>query len=292
MERFTEAEAFALAEMAKSNTPPKISAFLEEVKETSRADLANKADVVDVDHIPSLDEMFVDKRTWLRIRPVVAVAADLKNSTALSTKDKYVNTSARLYEAATGSGVKMLSKFEPGFMDIQGDGMFALFHGELAFERAFCAAVTVKTFSARHLAPMIEELFSETFPDTGFKVGMASGTLAVKKVGVRGTNEPVWVGKPVNWAWKCAEKADAHELVATSAVYQKLEQNDYIAWSCGCPSGVPTSLWGDTEVEKLGKHAQSKLLLSNWCPTHGDDFCQAILDGDQNRDDVPRQAAA
>ncbi len=188
--------------------------------------------------------------------------------------------------------MKMVSKFDPGFVDIQGDGIFALFHGDLAFERAFCAAVTVKTFSERHLMPMIDELFSETFPDTGFKVGMASGTLAVKKVGVRGTNEPVWAGKPVNWAWKCAQKADAHQLVATSAVYEKLDPNDYIAWSCGCPGGVPGPLWEDTEVEKLGKHAQAKVLLSSWCPTHGDEFCQAILEGEKTREDVNRPVAA
>jgi len=95
VERFTAADVLALAEIAKAKTPPKISALLEDVRESSRSELASKVDVDDVDHIPSLGEMYVDKRTWLRVSPVVAVAADLKNSTALSTGDKYVNTSAR-----------------------------------------------------------------------------------------------------------------------------------------------------------------------------------------------------
>lgn len=44
----------------------------------------------------------------------------------------------------------------------------------------------------------------------------------VNKVGVRGGNEPVWAGKPVNWASKCDQEADANELIATESVYSKL----------------------------------------------------------------------
>ena len=197
--------------LRKAKTPAaKINDELADVGDRARDDLATAVEVRDVDDIPSLEDMYVDKRVWLRLTKVFAVSADLRDSTSLSTKDKYVNTSARLYEAATGSAVRVLGRFDPGFMDIQGDGMFALYHGDRALERAFCAAVSLKTFSERHLVPLIHELFSESFPETGFKLGMASGTLAVKKVGVRGTNEPVWAGKPVNWAAKCAQRADRH----------------------------------------------------------------------------------
>jgi class 3 adenylate cyclase len=226
------------------------------------------------------------------MRNVVAVSADLKNSTSLSVKDRYAQTSARLYEAATGSAVRLMTKFDPQFLDIQGDGIFGLFHGERAYERALCAAITLKSFSQRSLEPQIEELFAKEFPDTGFKVGIASGVLVAKKVGVRGTNEPVWAGKPVNYAVKCAGKADRHQLIATAPVFEKFDDNDYVTHSCGCPNGTPYELWSDTEVEKLGKHSSCKLLLSGWCTTHGDEFCNAILEGRRKRDDVTRAAAA
>jgi hypothetical protein len=76
-------------------------------------------------------------------------------------------------------------------------------------------------------------------------------------------------------------------------VYEKFADNDYVMHSCGCGNlGVPTLLWTDTYVERLGKHARCKLLQTGWCPTHGDDFCAAILDGECNRDDVTRPEAA
>lgn len=282
-------EALALRKAASSNI--KVNASLDDQYDRARKDLQQPVEIEDVDTFPKLTDLYVDKRKWLRVKNVVAVSADLKDSTALSF-NKYAQTSARLYETATGSAVRLMAKFDPQFMDIQGDGLFGLFHGERAFERALCAGITLKSFSVRSVAPLIDELFADNFPDTGFKVGMSAGVLVAKKVGVRGTNEPVWAGKPVNYAVKCAGKADRHELIATANVYEKFIDNEYVTHSCGCPDGIPRPLWLDVEVEKLGKHSQCKLLLVGWCKEHGDEFCAAILDGKRKRDDVSRQAAA
>lgn len=281
----------ALAKRAAAASNIKVNPLLDEQHDCAKKDLQEPVEIEDVDTFPKPEDLYVDRRKWLRIENVVAVSADLKDSTALNF-NKYAKTSARLYEAATGSGVKLMAKFDPQFMDIQGDGMFGLFHGERAFERALCAGITLKSFSARSLEPLIEELFSDRFPDIGFKVGMSAGVLVAKKVGVRGTNEPVWAGKPVNYAVKCAGRADRHELIATANVYEKFKDNDYVTHSCGCPSGIPTPLWQDVEVEKLGKHSQCRLLQVGWCSIHGDEFCAAILDGKKRRDDVSGQAAA
>jgi class 3 adenylate cyclase len=251
-----------------------ITATLGEQHDSAKEDLTSAVEIVDVESFPSMSDLYVEKRKWLRVRNVVAVATDLKESTALNF-DKYAQTSAPLYQAVTGSVVRLFSLFDAQFVAIQGDGAFGLFHGERAYERAFAAAVSIKTFSERSVGPLIDEHFAESFPDTGLKTGIASGILVAKKVGVRGTNEPVWAGKPVNFAVKCAQGADRHELIATAAVYEKLGANDYIAHSCGCPSGVTAPLWSEIEIEKLGKHSKCMRLLSNWCEVHGDRFCRA-----------------
>jgi class 3 adenylate cyclase len=281
----------ALTQRQTASSTIKVNALLTDQNDRARRDLQQPVEIKDVDTFPELADLYVDKRKWLRMKNVVVVSADLKDSTALSF-NKYAQTSARLYEAATGSSVRLMAKFDPQFMDIQGDGIFGLFHGERAFERALCAGITLKSFSVRSLAPLIDELFADNFPDTGFKVGMSAGVLVAKKVGVRGTNEPVWAGKPVNYAVKCAGKADRHELIATSNVYDKFVRNEYVTHSCGCPTGIPGPLWVDVEVEKLGKHSNCKLLPVGWCKEHGDEFCAAILDGKRKRDDVSAQVAA
>src|ERR1043165_155640 len=247
-------EARALNKAASASTFS-INGLLTDQHDAARVDLTTPVEIEGGDKFRSLSDLYVEKRKWLRVRNVVAVSTDLKGSTALNF-DKYAQTSARLYQAVTGSMVKLFSTFGPEFVAIQGDGAIALFHGDLAFERAFCAAASIKKFSQQSVGPLIDESFSDSFPDTGLKTGIASGILVAKKVGVRGTNEPVWAGKPVNYAVKCAQHADRHDVIVTETVYDKLAPNDYIDYSCGCPSGVSYPLWSEIEVEKLGKHSK------------------------------------
>lgn len=275
-----------------------INAFLDDIEDRAKTSFRTPVEIRTFDHFPSAEEIKVDK-TWIKVTDVVAVFTDLKNSTALNFK-KHAQTSARLYEAVMSNCVRTVSRFDPGFVDVQGDGLFALFHGKHAFERGMCAAITVKTFSEKKLVPAIEnwEQAGERFPETGLKIGMHAGVIAVKKVGVRGTNEPVWAGKPVNWAAKCAGAADGDQLIVTQAVYGKFEQNDYITHSCGCGLGgpgtaVPARIWVDEYVDTLPQdQMRCKRLTSRWCENCGDDFYQAVLGGKTERDDVIGTLAA
>lgn len=260
------------------------SDLLADIAERVDQDLSTSPHMEKVDHIPNVDQMKLEKRHWKQIDDVVVVVADLKGSTKLNF-DKYAKGSAKLYEALCGNTVRILSEFDPAFIDVQGDGFFGLFDGDLRYQRALCAAITLKTFSEEILVPKIADTSADRFPSTGLKVGMAAGTLAVKKVGIRGTNEPVWAGKPVNWAFKAAQAAEAHELVVTRRVFTKFENNDYVTHSCDC--GTPLELWSDFTVDKLPEADQDCMVLrSNWCNNCGDDFCEAIMAGEKSRSSV------
>lgn len=269
----------------------KVTELIENVSDWATAELKTPVEVIDTDEFPKPDEIFSETRKWVRIEDVVALVVDMKGSTALDY-NKHPHTSARTYEAITGGSARIVGDFDPAFVDIQGDGLFALFHGERRYERALCAGVTLKTFSEKHLVPAIENANSDRFPKTGLKIGIASSTLVVKKVGIRGTNEYVWPGRAVNWAAKCAQKADAHELIVIERVWNKFKDNDYVAFSCGCgvaPSGGTVKpLWSSIPVETLGQPPVACMVLrSGWCANCGDEFCSAILDGKKSRDGVP-----
>lgn len=189
-----------------------ITDTMDTIGDWSKEELGADVEIIENETWPTT--IYSEVRKWQRIDDVVVVVGDLASSTKLNL-GKHTKTSCRIYEAATGGAAKVIahSNFAPEFVDIQGDGLFGLYHGTRAYQRAFCAATTLRTWSERHLVPEIEKL-SNRMPKTGFKVGMVRGTLAVKKVGVARTdhNEPVWAGKPVNWAFKCAQQADRHEM--------------------------------------------------------------------------------
>lgn len=230
---------------------------------------------------------------WYSVDDVVVVFADLKNSTQLSV-GRHPRTTAAIYRVATGNVVRILHDLEADFIQIQGDGVFGIFWGERRLERAICAGITVKTFSRDVLQEKLESKWPKA-PLTGFKVGVASGRVLVKNIGTpRNENEqePIWAGKPVNYAAKAAQQADRNELVVTGTVWIGIEGNDYLTVSCGCEEesqGGLSVLWEDVEIEKLGHDeddAAGRLLTACWCSNCGPGFMWKVLDGRTERDET------
>lgn len=234
---------------------------------------------------------------YWRLDDVAVVSCDLKGSTRISYS-KQDRVAARIYEASTGNCVRVLREFEPNFVDIQGDGVYALYHGDLARERAMAAALTLKSFSNKTLGGALDKLFKEAVeesdPDgepfhSGLKIGAAVGTLLAKRVGVRGEhNEPVWAGKPVNFAVKCAQAADRHGVIVTERFFEHFKANDFVLYSCGC-SGEPRAWWQQQTVETIGADGATCWAFpahTNWCADCGDRFASAIRSGKSRRDEL------
>lgn len=269
--------------------------LLGELKSDVGATLNAVPRVITID-APQLEEIpGQGSAKWLKIPSVVAVVADLKNSTALGT-GKHDTSTARAYKAAVEGSVKVLNQFGANFIDIQGDGGFGLFWGERRFERAFCAGVTIRTFSNSLVEKLETKWGSAGGPETGFKVGMAVGRVLVKQLGTPRSpdeQEAVWAGKPVNYATKCAQAADRHQVVLAGSVWDHFRNNDYVAYSCGC-SGTPSAaLWTDMTIDRLSDDEQyGRTTGSPWCSTCGPTFCRAILEGKRRRDDIPDHVKA
>jgi class 3 adenylate cyclase len=269
-----------------------LETLLDELDGDVATELANKPEVVDKGHTLHIDQLPIKARKWHKLRDAVAVVADLKSSTQLGL-NKHAASTASIYQAATGGIVEVFDDFDADFIAIQGDGAFGLFWGEHRLARAVCAGITIKTFSEKHLVPRLEKKWSE-LPETGFKVGIGSSPLLVKRVGIPGTEhqEPVWAGRAVNYAAKAAQQADRHEMIVTGPIWDWASDNDYLAVSCSCAAPSP-AIWEDVTINKIPEDdddRQGKLLTSNWCDTCGPSYCANILAGNKKRDDVTDQA--
>ncbi|MEV5968354.1 hypothetical protein AB0L70_41705 [Kribbella sp. NPDC051952] len=266
-----------------------LKGMLKELDESVRDELKTAPEVVDSGTTLDISKLPIEARRWLKVSGVFAVVADLKGSTKLGTGKRAAST-ASIYEAGTGNIVKIFNRFDADFIAIQGDGALALFWDEQCFERAMCAAITIRTFSA-DFSERLEKKWPDS-PETGFKVGVAEGRLLVKRVGTpRNPNEqePIWAGKAVNYAAKAAQAADRHQVIVTGSVWDLVEKNDYLSISCGCPSGPSLNIWSNVEIKNLPDgepEAQGRMLFAGWCELHGPQFCQAIMDGEKKRDDV------
>jgi len=220
-----------------------------------------------------------DKRRWFKIPDVICVFVDMVNSTKLSATTHDKNT-AGAYQLFTDTAVRLFDKFEAPYIDVRGDGVFALFDSDQPY-RAFAAAITFKTFVNEEFVDRIEK-------DTGVKLGVHTGidqkTVLVKRLGMRryaqrtDRQNEVWAGKPVNMAAKLASLTQHGELLVSERYYKRITDSR-VRQSCGCPNGTKVDLWQQFDVESDDRFDFSKAygVGSNWCATHGAKFCDEII---------------
>ena len=227
-------------------------------------------------------------RAWLKIPDVICVYVDMLGSTKLSANTVDPKT-AVAYQLFTGSAVRLFSAFEAPYIDVRGDGVFALFNKTQPY-RAIAAAVTFKTFARMDCIPYIQDL---TNTDVGTHIGIDQETVLVRKVGLKRHNDrtdrqnEVWAGKPVNMAAKLASLASDNELIVSDRYFENI-RNELVLYSCGCSNGESGGekvyLWEEKDVEEDPRFDFDKafVLTSLWCNLHGKEYLEKILALDEN----------
>jgi class 3 adenylate cyclase len=229
------------------------------------------------------DIPIVDKGRWFRIRSVNSVFVDMKGSTQLSASTRESDT-AGAYQLFTGTGVALFDRFEAPYIDVRGDGVFALFNSGQEY-RAFCAAVTFKTFAKEEFIPRIN---AKTGLSLGCHIGIDQKLVLVRKLGLKRYSDrtdrqnEVWAGKPVNMSSKLASLAQENEIFVSDRFYEKIT-DDRARLSCGClggkPGGQKTPLWTESDLSTDSRFDFKKayVLKSPWCERHGKEYCEALL---------------
>lgn len=227
----------------------------------------------------TVDIPIEDRRLWLRIPNTICVFADMVGSTRLSAY-RHDKSTAGAYQLFTETAVRLFSAFEAPYIDVRGDGAFALFNAGQEY-RAIAAAVTFKTFSREEFAPRLRD---STGIDIGAHIGIDQKTLLVRKVGLKrhagrsDRQNEVWAGKPVNMAAKLAAVSAVDELSVSPRYYQRITSK-LVRRSCGCPNGQKTDLWERRSLlnDDRFDFDQAHVLKSGWCAEHGAEYCERII---------------
>ncbi len=119
----------------------------------------------------------------MRVTDAFAVVADLKSSMRPGF-NKYAPSTAGIYEAALHPVVDIFRR--RGGSRSRGTVSSAC-SGAARPSSAMCAGITIKTVSARHLVERLTKRWPKNLPPTGFKIGIATSTVLVKRVGKRQT---------------------------------------------------------------------------------------------------------
>src|SRR3546814_15454209 len=103
---------------------------------------------------------------------------DMEGSTRLSAS-LHDNTTAKCYRYFTNTAIRIFHQFDSPYIDVKGDGVFALFDSDKAYT-ALASAVSFKTLVAKEFTPKVKEL---TGIDIGGNCGIDRKTVWVRKRG-------------------------------------------------------------------------------------------------------------
>jgi len=251
--------------------------FMKDIHESIEERTSNLKPV-DIEYIPDKDDLKLEVGKWYRIKDVVCVYLDLKDSTRASFQ-KTKEGMAKVYEHI-GTGITRIfqnENFKADFIDIKGDGGFALYKGNFAEIKAFLAAETFKTYSYKYLKNKFYNI------EIKFGIGISKGNLLVKKVGTRSWNYPVWAGKVVNHAaYICKEVKEKFHferdvIGVDQSIYNALNTpkfREYLVLSCECSN--KTNLWKKASPRN-SEFSDFYYLKANWCNKHGEEYINAVL---------------
>lgn len=209
---------------------------------------------------------------------MVCIFVDMKGSTQLSATT-HDNGTAGAYQLFTGTAVRLFHEMDARYIDVRGDGVFALYNSDEAY-KAIAAAVSFKTFADLSFAPALK---AKTGLDVGAHIGIDQKTVLVRKIGLKthadrsDRQNEVWAGKPVNMASKLAAMGESGELRVSDRYFKNITDR-HVRKSCGC-NGESIDLWEEVDVSEDPKFDFDKayLLKSLWCGVHGKEFYENIV---------------
>lgn len=238
--------------------------------------------ITDRNKLPQTHEIPIENPTlWFKVKDVICVFVDMKGSTKLSA-NSHEKSTASVYRLFTSTAIKLFHEFDAPYIDVKGDGVFALFNSNQPY-RALCAAVTFKTFAQEEF---LKKAKDKTGIEVGYHIGIDQKTLLVRKLGLKMVNDrsdrqnEVWAGKTVNMASKLASMADS--TIYISDRYFENLTDDKSIYSCECSANL-TSLWSEVDVSEndlFDFDTAYKLGSNGWCGTHGKEYCEHLLKQD------------
>lgn len=265
--------------------------YINEIFENIKSEFSNTIEVIEKDEIPNYNHLEVDK--WNKVKNVVCVYIDLSSSTQININE-HPTTSAKIFKSYVNSFVKIFDEYEAKYIDIQGDGGFALFDGDNAKEKAIVSAITIKSLiSRKDLVSDFIESKTKNQVKLKIRIGIDIGTILVKKLGKRNKsytdylNNEVWLGKPVSVSSKLCNLKDSEKgfnsdtIRMSDRLFNKID-NNHILFSCQC--GNIDKLWAEVTFDEIFFGLEKAYILkSNWCPSCGDLYSYNILNKIQRK---------
>ena len=178
--------------------------------------------------------------------------ADLDGSTDMVDR-KLPEFSAEIYKSYLFCAAKIIRNEGGVITAYDGDRIMAVFIGDTKNSDAAKTALKINYTVKKIINPAIKEQYIKTNFEIKQVVGIDTSPLLVARIGVKGFNDLVWVGRAANYAAKLTTLSSSSSWI-TDDVYKMLLDSSKLG-----PKGEP--MW----IKKSWSEMNNKIIYcSNW----------------------------
>ena len=180
--------------------------------------------------------------------------ADLNGSTNLVETEK-PEFAAEVYKCFLTCAARIIRAKGGEITAYDGDRIMAVYLGDYKNSNAALTALKINYSVKEIINPAIKDQYPRTSYSVAHVVGIDTSNLFVARIGVRGDNDLVWVGRAANYAAKLSDGAGAPSQITTH-VYNKL--NDAVKYD---KDG--RNVWAQSTAPALGY--KTIYTSTGWC---------------------------
>jgi class 3 adenylate cyclase len=180
--------------------------------------------------------------------------ADLTGSTDLVQKHTW-SFAGEIYKAYLACAARIIRNLDGEITSYDGDRIMAVFIGDKQTSNAAKCGLQINWAVKNIVNPALAKQYPTNSYSVGQVVGIDTSELRTARIGVRGGNDLVWIGRAANYAAKLTECRKDYQTWLTKEAYNQLAE-----WAKY--GGNPKALmWNEFTWTTMGNE---KVYGSNW----------------------------
>jgi class 3 adenylate cyclase len=170
--------------------------------------------------VPDPEDLRLDNHAK-DLEQATVLYADIDGSTSM-VDAKVWSFSAEIYKSYLRCAAKIIADEGGVVTAYDGDRIMAIFTGGTKNNDAVRSALRINQAVVQIINPHLLTFYPSTNFQLKHKVGIDTSQLRAARIGVRGNNDLVWIGRAANYAAKLTAIPDTDTLWITKAVHDHL----------------------------------------------------------------------
>jgi class 3 adenylate cyclase len=228
-------------------------ALIDELKSEVKRIFATNWDERDGRVVPEPKDLSLDNQS-VKFDRATVLYADLRGSTSLVDTKAYW-FSAEVYRTYLYCAARLIRAEGGVITAYDGDRVMALFIGDFQSTSAARCALKINDAVTNIINPTLKAQYPSSSYQVQHVIGIDTSPIHAARIGVRGGNDLVWVGRAANYAAKLANLNGNRITWITEAVFGKLSKEAKYS----SPGG--TLMWDQCKWTDMGRIT---IYGSNW----------------------------